>query len=184
MACCTTSIHGYFPYFSTKFLSMHTREIKIKITAFSEVSELPEDEQKLLQHAVKSVSQSYAPYSEFHVGAAVLLDNGEVICGSNQENAAYPSGLCAERVALFYANSKYPGAKVKILAITARADHFHIDKPIAPCGTCRQVIAETENRQQSKIKIIMQGESGSVNMTEGIENLLPLTFYEDKLKKK
>lgn len=163
---------------------MHTSEIKIKITTFPEVSELPEEEQKLLQQAAKSVSQSYAPYSKFHVGAAVLLDNGEVICGSNQENAAYPSGLCAERVALFYANSKYPDAKVKILAIAARADYFQIDKPISPCGTCRQVMAETENRQQSKIKILMQGASGPVNMTEGIENLLPLTFYEDKLKKK
>ncbi len=163
---------------------MQTREIKIKITTFSGLSELPEEEQRLLQQAVKSVSQSYAPYSEFHVGAAVLLDNGKIICGSNQENAAYPSGLCAERVALFYANSKYPDSKVKILAIAARADHFHIDKPISPCGTCRQVIAETENRQQSKIRIIMQGESGPVNRTEGIENLLPLTFYEEKLKKK
>ncbi len=163
---------------------MHTREIKIKITTYSGTSELPEEEQKLLQQAVQSVSQSYAPYSEFHVGAAVLLDNGEVICGSNQENAAYPSGLCAERVALFYANSKYPGSKVKMLAIAARADHFHIDNPISPCGTCRQVIAETENRQQSKIKIIMQGETGPVNMTEGIGTLLPLTFYEEKLKKK
>ena len=163
---------------------MQTREIKIKITTFSGASELPEDEQKVLQQAVKSVSHSYAPYSEFHVGAAVLLDNGEIICGSNQENAAYPSGLCAERVALFYANSKYPGVKVKTLAISAHADHFHINKPISPCGTCRQVIAETENRQQSKIKIIMQGESGPVNMTEGIGNLLPLTFYEEKLKKK
>ncbi len=163
---------------------MNTKEIKIKITKFTGTSELPEEEQNLLQQAVKSASNSYAPYSEFHVGAAVLLENGDIICGSNQENAAYPSGLCAERVALFYANSKYPGVKVKTLAITARADHFHIDKPISPCGTCRQVIAETENRQQSKIKILMQGESGAVNMTEGIENLLPLTFYEEKLKKK
>ncbi len=163
---------------------MNTRELKIKITEFSERSELPEQEQKLLQQAAKSASRSYAPYSEFHVGAAVLLDNGKVVCGSNQENAAYPSGLCAERVALFYANSEYPEAKVKILAIAARADHFNIDKPISPCGTCRQVIAETESRQQSKIKILMQGESGPVNMTEGIENLLPLTFYEEKLKKK
>jgi cytidine deaminase len=163
---------------------MNTREIKIKITAYSGTSELPEEEQQLLQQAAKSASRSYAPYSEFHVGAAVLLENGEVICGSNQENAAYPAGLCAERVALFYANSKYPGVTVKALAISAHADHFVIDKPISPCGTCRQVIAETENRQQSKIKILMQGESGSVNMIEGIENLLPLTFYEEKLKKK
>ncbi len=163
---------------------MNIKEIKIKITEFPGTSELPEEEQNLLHQAAKSAFNSYAPYSEFHVGAAVLLENGDVICGSNQENAAYPSGLCAERVALFYANSKYPGLKVKALAISAHADHFLIDKPISPCGTCRQVIAETENRQKSKIRILMQGETGPVNMTEGIDNLLPLTFYEEKLKKK
>ncbi len=163
---------------------MNTREIKIKITEFSELSELTKDDQKLLQMAADSASQSYAPYSEFHVGAAVLLENGEIICGSNQENAAYPAGLCAERVALFYANSKFPGIAVKSLAISAHADHFVMNKPISPCGTCRQVIAETESRQKNKIKILMRGESGPVNMTEGIENLLPLTFYEEKLKKK
>ena len=163
---------------------MNTKEIKIKITEFTGTSELPEEEQNLLQQAAKSASNSYAPYSEFHVGAAVLLENGDVICGSNQENAAYPSGLCAERVAMFYANSKYPGVKVKALAISAHADHFLVDKPISPCGTCRQVIAETENRQKSKIRILMQGETGPVNMVEGIDNLLPLTFYEEKLKKK
>ena len=163
---------------------MNVKEIKIKITEFPDVAGLPEEEKNLLQQAAKSALKSYAPYSEFHVGAAVLLENGKVICGSNQENAAYPSGLCAERVALFYANSQYPGVKVKALAISAHAEHFLVDKPLAPCGACRQVIAETENRQQSKIKIIMRGETGAVNMTEGIESLLPLTFYEENLKKK
>ena len=163
---------------------MKKKEIKIIISQFSGADELSAEDQKLLREAAKSASKSYAPYSEFHVGAAVLLENGKIVCGSNQENAAYPAGLCAERVALFYANSQYPGVAVKALAISAHADHFVIDKPISPCGTCRQVIAETESRQQSKIKIIMQGESGPVNMTEGIENLLPLTFYEEKLKKK
>ncbi len=163
---------------------MKKKEFKIVVTEFSGAEELPEKDRQLLQEAAKSAEKSYAPYSEFHVGAAVLLENGEIILGSNQENAAYPAGLCAERVALFYANSKYPGVAVKALAISAHADHFIIDKPISPCGTCRQVIAETENRQQSKIKILMQGETGPVNVTEGIENLLPLTFYEEKLKKK
>ncbi len=163
---------------------MEKKEIKITIHQFSGTEELSPKDRKLLQQAAKTASKSYAPYSEFHVGAAVLLENGKVICGSNQENAAYPAGLCAERVALFYANSEYPGVKVEALAISAHADHFIIDKPISPCGTCRQVIAETENRQGSKIRILMQGESGPVNMTEGIENLLPLTFYEEKLKKK
>jgi cytidine deaminase len=163
---------------------MKKKELKITINEFGGADELSAEDRNLLQKAAQTALQSYAPYSEFHVGAAVLLENGEIICGSNQENAAYPAGLCAERVALFYANSKYPDVKVVALAISAHADHFIIDRPISPCGTCRQVIAETENRQQSKIKILMQGESGPVNMIEGIENLLPLTFYEEKLKKK
>lgn len=163
---------------------MKKKELKITISEYNGAEELPAEDKKLLLEAAKSASRSYAPYSEFHVGAAVLLENGKIVCGSNQENAAYPAGLCAERVALFYANSQYPGVAVKALAIAAKADHFVLDKPISPCGTCRQVIAETESRQKSKMKIIMQGETGPVNVTEGIENLLPLTFYEEKLKKK
>lgn len=162
---------------------MKKKELKIVVDEYTGAEELSAEDQKLLQEAAKSASRSYAPYSEFHVGAAVLLENGKIVCGSNQENAAYPAGLCAERVALFYANSQYPGVAVKALAITAKADHFVLNKPISPCGTCRQVIAETENRQKSKMKIIMQGETGPVNVTEGIENLLPLTFYEENLKK-
>ena len=101
----------------------------------------------MLQHAQEAIEGSYAPYSEFRVGAAVLLENGEVIKGSNQENAAYPSGLCAERVAIFHAKSKYPDLKVKSIAITAASDNFITKSPITPCGACRQVIAETESRQ-------------------------------------
>jgi len=162
---------------------MKKKEITLEYLEFENEKELSSDEQKLLMEALESVGRSYAPYSEFHVGAAVLLENGEVVCGSNQENAAYPSGLCAERVAIFYANSQFPGVAIKAMAITAKADHFLIEAPIKPCGSCRQVIAETENRQQDKIKLIMQGERGPVHIINGIENLLPFTFYEKKLQK-
>ena len=163
---------------------MKIKEVKINFLEYEDEQELSLEEQNLLGEALNSVEKSYAPYSEFHVGAAVLLENGVVITGSNQENAAYPSGLCAERVALFYANSQYPGVKIKALAIRAKADHFHIDNPITPCGSCRQVIVETEHRQEEKIKILMKGETGPVHVVSGIEALLPFTFYEDKLKKK
>ncbi len=163
---------------------MKIKEITIKFLEYENDQELLQEEQNLLDDAFKSVEKSYAPYSEFHVGAAVLLENGVVITGSNQENAAYPSGLCAERVALFYANSQYPEIKIKALAIRAKADHFHVDNPITPCGSCRQVIVETEHRQQQKIKIIMKGETGPIHVVSGIEALLPFTFYEEKLKKK
>ena len=163
---------------------MNIKEVTIKFLEYENDQELSQEEQNLLGDAFKSVEKSYAPYSEFHVGAAVLLENGVVITGSNQENAAYPSGLCAERVALFYANSQYPEIKIKALAIRAKADHFHIEKPITPCGSCRQVIAEAEHRQQQKIKVIMKGETGPVHIVSGIESLLPFTFYEEKLKKK
>jgi len=163
---------------------MIKKEIKLEYFEYEEEKELTKEEQNLLNDAMEAVSRSYAPYSEFHVGAAVLLENGEVVCGSNQENAAYPSGLCAERVALFYANSKFPNVAVKALAITAKADHFPVETPLMPCGSCRQVIAETENRQQSKIKLIMKGATGPVQIMNGIDTLLPFTFYEKKLQKK
>lgn len=163
---------------------MNTKEITIKFLEYENDRELSQEEQNLLSDALKSVEKSYAPYSEFHVGAAILLENGTVVSGSNQENAAYPSGLCAERVALFYANSQYPGVAIKALAITAMADHFNVNKPITPCGSCRQVIVEAEHRQQQKIKIIMKGKTGPVHVVDGIEALLPFTFYEEKLRKK
>ncbi len=163
---------------------MTIKTLKIEIEEFESSKSLPEEEKRLLEKAVEAVNKSYAPYSEFHVGAAVLLENGEVISAGNQENAAYPSGLCAERVALFYAKSQYPDVKVKSIAVTARSDNFSIEGPLPPCGACRQVIAETEKRQDSPIDILMAGEKGPVHKVTGIESLLPFTFYEEKLKKK
>ncbi len=162
---------------------MNIKEFKISLKEYKE-EELNQEEKGLMENALKASVHAYAPYSNFHVGAAVLLEDGTVILGSNQENAAYPSGLCAERVALFYAQSQYPDIPVKALAITAVSDNFSIDSPVSPCGACRQVIAETEFRHQKKIKIIMKGQTGPVYIADGIETLLPLSFYEEKLQKK
>ncbi len=162
---------------------MKVRKISITIEEFDSIELLNPEDQNLIKEAHKAVKSSYAPYSEFHVGSAALLDNGEIISGSNQENAAYPSGLCAERVTLFQAKSRFPDATVKSLAVAAHADHFNINHPVTPCGACRQVIAEVQNRQTDKIRIIMQGEKGAVYISDGIENLLPLMFREENLKR-
>ncbi len=162
---------------------MKKKRIYIDYEEYDEGEKLPSPDSELIVEAVRARDGSYAPYSDFHVGTALMLDDGEVVRGSNQENAAYPSGLCAERVALFYANSKYPDKKVISLAISAKADHFETNKPITPCGACRQVIAETEKRQNSKIRIIMKSEKGVTRVVEGIESLLPMMFHEEKLKK-
>lgn len=162
---------------------MNIKKIQIHIEEYNDADSLKKEDAGLLQQAQQALSGSYAPYSEFHVGAAVLLENGEIILGSNQENAAYPSGLCAERVAVFHAQSMYPDVKVKAIAITAAAEHFVTKSPVTPCGACRQVLAETESRQHSKIRVIMKGQEGIIQAVEGMENLLPLMFQEEKLKK-
>ena len=163
---------------------MKTKNIQISIEEYEEGESLPSADFSLLGEAKQAVNGSYAPYSEFHVGAAVLLENGVVVKGSNQENASYPLGLCAERVAIFHASSVYPDVKIMAIAITASAQNFVTKAPIAPCGACRQVMAEVENRQNHPIRIIMSGQLGVTQIVDGIENLLPLSFKEDQLKKK
>jgi len=158
-------------------------KITISYTEYSDSSELSAEERALLDDATEAIKTSYAPYSQFRVGAAVLLESGKVVKGSNQENTAYPSGLCAERVAIFAAKAKYPNEKIRAIAVTAQTSNFEVDKPITPCGACRQVIAETEKRQKSKLKILMKGHSGPIISVDGVEILLPLMFHEEKLKK-
>jgi len=143
---------------------------------FDSLLELPTEIQHLMQEAVKIRKNAYAPYSQFRVGAALLLDNQEIICGSNQENAAYPSGLCAERVAIFYAGAKYPGAKITKMAITAASDTNPTTEPIPPCGACRQSIAEYEIKQDQAIEIFFMGETGVIYQSDSLKNLLPFMF--------
>lgn len=126
----------------------------IKVYTFDELNKT---EQDLMTSAMEATTRSYAPYSKFSVGAAALLANGIVVTGTNQENAAYPSGLCAERTTLFYANSQYPDQPVLTLAIAARTEKDFIDLPIPPCGACRQVILETEKRYKQPIRILLYG---------------------------
>ena len=152
-------------------------ELKSVITE-CQIDELSAAEQQLINKAVKATERSYAPYSNFHVGAAVMLSNGIDVIGSNQENAAYPSGLCAERVALFAAGAQYPDAAVMTLAIAARnADGELTAEPVSPCGSCRQVIIETETRFKRPVRILLYGRR-CIYVVEGISSLMPLSFTE------
>jgi cytidine deaminase len=159
---------------------METSEIRITVYQFENIDELPENDRKLLFEARMITGKAYAPYSGFHVGAAILLDNGKIITGNNQENSAYPSGLCAERVTLFYANANYPDSAVKAIAISAAKDGFLVKDPVKPCGGCRQALAEAEVRFDHPIRIILDGQE-SIIMLNGVESLLPLSFSKKDL---
>ena len=165
------------------FPSNEMNEITIKttFTVFENTSELPADVRDLMQQAVTIRKTAYAPYSNFRVGAALLLDNGKVVLGSNQENAAYPSGLCAERTAIFYTGANYPDARIVKMAISAASDSNPTTAPIPPCGACRQSIAEYEFKQDSPIEIYFMGETGSIYKSDSLKNLLPLTFDKNFL---
>ncbi len=159
------------------------KEIHITTTfeVFQSVADLSENIQALMQQAIKIRKKAYAPYSHFRVGAAILLDNGKIVLGSNQENAAYPSGLCAERVAIYQAGAIYPDVKMLTIAITAASDSNPTLSPIPPCGSCRQSIAEYEFKQDAPIEIYFMGESGEVYKSNSINNLLPLSFNKTSL---
>lgn len=159
-----------------KQLDIHTT---IKIYSPDELSA---EEQQLVEAAKEATTRSYAPYSHFHVGAAALLANGEIISGTNQENAAYPSGICAERTTLFYANSQHPQQAVKALAIAARTSEGHwTETPISPCGACRQVMTETENRFGKPMKVLLCS-AQEVFVIESAKDLLPVSFGSEELK--
>jgi cytidine deaminase len=157
---------------------MKTIEIKSVINVYSSLEELSEVSKNLCNSALEAAKTAYAPYSKFQVGAAIMLENGVVVKGSNQENAAYPSGLCAERVALFYANSTYPDQAVEAIAITAIHNGSQVENPISPCGSCRQVIAETKQRFNKKIKILLYSSSKILEISDS-DTLLPLSFVMD-----
>ncbi len=160
---------------------MKQKNITTVTYEYDSLDELSKNEQILIQKSKDAVKNAYAPYSKFQVGAAVLLENGEIITGTNQENAAYPSGLCAERVAVFYANSKYPDVPVKAIAVTAFTNNNFVKTPIPPCGSCRQVLVETETRFQKPIKIYLVSES-KITVINDAKDLLPLNFDESSLE--
>ena len=147
------------------------------------ISELSENEKQLVENAKSALKTAYAPYSGFLVGSSVLLENGEIINGSNQENVAYPSGLCAERVALFYAGAKYPDIKVETIAVSVLSKNFKVNDVISPCGACRQVMAEYEDKQEQSIKVILHSPTDEVLIANTVEDLLPFMFKSPLLKK-
>jgi len=155
--------------------------VTTQFSVFEDTSELPQDVQDLIAKAVSTRKNAYAPYSKFRVGAAILLDNGEIVLGSNQENAAYPSGLCAERTAIFYTGANYPEATILKMAITAASDTNPTLSPIPPCGACRQSIAEYEFKQNQPIEIYFMGEKGAIFKSDSLKNLLPITFDKNFL---
>ncbi len=156
-------------------------KIEINLEVYDSVSELPQDIQKLMNKAQQAREDAYAPYSRFKVGAALTLHSGEIIIGNNQENAAFPSGLCAERVAIFHAGATHPKTNIKVMAITARSLQRELTSPIPPCGACRQAIAEYEIKQESPIAIYFMGETGKVAKAASIADLLPLLFNKSYL---
>lgn len=160
---------------------MKTLQLHIPVKVFA-YEELVEADRQLIDAARLATYRSYAPYSRFCVGAAARLANGTVVSGSNQENAASPSGLCAERTTLFYANSRYPDQAVDTLAIAARnAEGEFLQKPISPCGACRQVMLETETRFGHPMRVLLYG-TESIYELRGVESLLPLSFTDESMK--
>ncbi len=155
---------------------MKRENIAFELMVYDGFEELSENDQTLMEAAVAARKNAYAPYSKFQVGAALLLENGMVVTGNNQENACYPAGLCAERVAIFHAGATYPGVAIKALAISATSMNQPVSKPAAPCGNCRQSISEYEIKQQEPIRIMMMGETGTVLQCHSISDLLPLAF--------
>ena len=145
------------------------------------LDELSSDDRALVDAARNATKGSYAPYSRFNVGVALRLECGTVVTGSNQENAAYPSGLCAERVALFSAGASYPDKAVVTMVIAARNANGELSRPISPCGACRQVMLETENRYKRAMRIILFGTDGCYVIEGGAKELLPLSFDSDFL---
>lgn len=159
---------------------MRKKELRICVYEYETVFELPQEDRELVLAARQISENAYAPYSKFCVGAAVKLANGEVVLGNNQENADFTDGLCAERVALFYAHANYPGVGVNSIAVSAKNKNGIIAQPAKPCGSCRQVMVETETRYSNPIRIILDGKK-KIQIFEGAESLLPFAFKPDSL---
>jgi cytidine deaminase len=160
---------------------MTNHEIKIAFDEYDTIEQLNKNDYRLCLEAAEALKNSHSPYSKFRVGAALRLRSGKIIYGSNQENVAYPSGLCAERVALFYWGANHPNDPVEAMAVTAQTDEFELTRPVTSCGSCLQVLAEVEKKQNKSIKIILYAQQGPVWVIQGIENQLPFLFFEERL---
>tara|TARA_B100000965_G_C19113881_1_gene550258 strand:+ start:84 stop:569 length:486 start_codon:yes stop_codon:yes gene_type:complete len=158
------------------------KEILLKYNEITDFNQLTELEKKLINKAVESAKSAYAPYSKFNVGAALVLGNNEIIIGSNQENASFPAGICAERVALFSSHANYPKEIIKQIAVTATTKNFHLPEPVGPCGICRQVLLEYEEKQGADIEVLLFDTKKIIKLAKA-KDLLPFYFKEDRLKK-
>ena len=155
-------------------------DINISIESY-QLDELSPQDQELVQAAIKATNNAYANYSRFYVGAALRLENGKMVIGANQENAAFPSGLCAERTAVFAAQANYPDSPIETLAIAGRNEKGVLPNPITPCGACRQVILEIEDRYKKPIKILLYG-TQKIYCVRSVKDLLPLSFVDDNMR--
>src|SRR5574344_2985994 len=163
---------------------MKKQTITNPFPVYEQEEELAQQDQNLSNCAREAVTRAYADYSKFQVGAAILLANGEIITGNNQENAVYPAGLCAERTTAFYASSRFPGVPFKKIAISAINPTEALTSPVVPCGSCRQVLSEYENRFNSPIKVILGAQSGDIWELASVADLLPLGFHAGFLPEK
>ena len=155
--------------------------INTAATIFEDITELSKADHALMQQAIIAKKSAYAPYSKFTVGAAILLENNEIVTGNNQESAAYPSGMCAERVAIWKAGSSFPSVKIKKMAIVASSEKYTVNRPVGPCGACRQTMLEYEVNQKEPIAILFMGEVGQVIKTASLVSLLPFSFDDSFL---
>lgn len=162
---------------------MDQKNFVVSYQTFKSLNELSASDQELCLKAEEALKTSYSPYSHFKVGAALKLSNEQIVLGSNQENVAYPSGLCAERVALFTVGAAYPDLAVQTMAITAKSSNFVIQKPITSCGACLQVMAEFEQKQKQEIEVLFYCIGGEIIKVKGIKNLLPFVFVEERLER-
>ena len=161
---------------------MKENKIEISYKVFDDISELNKEDAWLLNEAREVTKQAYAPYSNFYVGAAAKLVNGEIVAGTNQENASYPVGVCAERVLLGSASTLYPGIAIETMAISYHSGNGNSNQPIAPCGMCRQSLQEYENRVKRPIRLILGGLEGKIFLFEKASYLLPLGFTSESMK--
>lgn len=152
------------------------KKLELPYEVFESLAELPSEIQDLMEKAQEARENAYAPYSHFKVGAAVKLSSGTIIVGNNQENAAYPSGLCAERVAIFQAGAIYPNETIVAMAISARSHNRVLNQPVGPCGACRQSMAEYEQKQKSPLAIYFMGQTGKIVKVGSVMHLLPFGF--------
>jgi cytidine deaminase len=161
---------------------MKEKKFEFNYTVYDSIDELPEEQRWLLSEAREVTEQAYAPYSHFQVGAVAKMANGEIITGSNQENASFPVGLCAERVLLASISSLFPKIPIDTIAISYKSEHQKSDHPISPCGICRQSLQEFEGRVNHPVQLVLGGMSGPVYVIDSASRLLPLAFTSEELR--